>query len=484
MPAKLRQTNLLSRGDDGSILSNTHVRYGDIEDQLALRSASNIHLGDENGNIREDTITIEEMRSLSQTTRDALFQVWQELQFMISRYESELSHRWLRKSPIQRRKLLLAIWPEMPLVHRPDMAALREADRLGSKSEIRPGFAMRFPYLNLEDLSKQQPLLWMMDSRSRNFPSVFSNADWSSIRLGLKTKQIIPHYMRGYTMYLSGQWTQADYGHLISWEEDRTSIMKCHQGIAPDPGMGLTILEIQREILRFLVRCSVAIMQGALSDEFARVSKENFSCSSIAPILLQQDDRMSPNTVIIDYQSETARTLETPYRAPEAFDFGRLRSLVDAKYHETQDAVFLMREDPGFFAEMIHESCGDTNEALAYRKYEPTFLSLSKGSRHEAISQALMQVYQHAFLWETVHHLLDDLILAYEQWEHRIQLGELFPQCFMEAMSRLEYCLDDAVSGWIAKLPWYMAAAPAFKQQITFSMLQDGKCQASLRKTP
>lgn len=203
-------------------------------------------------------ITIEKMRTLSHSARHALFQAWSELRFIISHHESELSKRWLQMASPQRKKLLSKVCPEMPKTHRPDLAALREADRTESTIGDTSIFAMRFRYLKLQDLSRQGPLLWMMDSRSRNFPSVFSNADWNSIRLGLKTKSISPHYMRLYTMYLSGEWTQNTYGRLVSWDIDRTAVIKYHRGIAPDPGMGLIILETQRDVLQILVRCSIS----------------------------------------------------------------------------------------------------------------------------------------------------------------------------------------------------------------------------------
>ncbi|KAI4263880.1 MAG: hypothetical protein L6R42_000991, partial [Xanthoria sp. 1 TBL-2021] len=88
---------------------------------------------------------------------------------------------------------------------------------------------------------------------SRNFPSIFSHADWSSIRLGLQTKRTVPHYMRGYTMYLNGEWIQDTYGRLVSWERDRMAITKYHRGIAPDPRLGV---KIETDVLHFLVRCN------------------------------------------------------------------------------------------------------------------------------------------------------------------------------------------------------------------------------------
>ncbi len=85
---------------------------------------SRIHFAAENGNMRTDTTTIKQIRTLSDSTRRALFQAWTELRFIVSHYESELCKGWLQMSSPQRKKLLAKVCPEMPETHRPDLEAL------------------------------------------------------------------------------------------------------------------------------------------------------------------------------------------------------------------------------------------------------------------------------------------------------------------------------------------------------------------------
>ncbi|KAL8893943.1 MAG: hypothetical protein Q9192_004767 [Flavoplaca navasiana] len=487
MPSKLRHSGFLRRTEDGSMSSPIPLKFQEIQDHLMTCPVSSIHFADENGNVRTDNTTIEQMRTLSYSTRRALFQAWSELRFIISQYESELCKGWLQMSSPQRKKLLAKVCPEMPETHRPDLASLREADRTESAIGTVSEFAMRFRYLNLQDLSKQGPLLWMLDSRSRNFPSVFSSTDWNFMRLGLKTKTIKPHYLRGYTMYLNGEWTENTYGRLVPWEVDRTGILKYHRGIAPDPGMGLTILEIQRDLLLFLVRSSISILDETLENAITKSSLESIPSSSTAHMLLQQDDRMSPKTSVADYQSPAIRVLEDPYHAPDAFDFRRTRALVDAKSREAQDILFLLREDPGFFREMILEACTDTNEALVTHKFEPSYHSLTKEARHDAVALALTRLYQQASLWEIICRLFDDVIAKHKSLGDSIQPGELLPPPFMEAISLLEYCLDDVITGWIQRLSWFMCQTPAFKQFITHGPVKGGpkgRYMTKLHKNP
>lgn len=196
---------------------------------------------------------------------------------------------------------------------------------------------------------------------------------------------------------------------------------------------------------------------------------------------------MSPNTPNCDYHSAAARTLDSPYHATDAYDFRRTRTLVNAKNREAQDNLLFLREDPGFFREVILEACTDTNEALVRRDFDPSYHSLTKTARHDAVALALTRLYQQAFLWETVCRLFDNLIATCESSKGPIEPGQLLPTSFMEILSRLEYCLDDAISGWIIRLSWFMAQTPAFKQYITHSPVPggpEGRYQTCLRKHP
>lgn len=196
---------------------------------------------------------------------------------------------------------------------------------------------------------------------------------------------------------------------------------------------------------------------------------------------------MSPKTSVTDYQSPAVRVLEEPYHVPDAFDFRRTRALVDAKSREAQDNLLLLREDPGFFREVILEACTDTNETLLKHDFEPSYHSLTKGSRHDAVALALIRLYQQASLWEVFCRLFDDLTTIHECLGDSIQPGKLLPTPFMEALSRLEYCLDDVITGWIQRLSWFMCQIPAFKQYISHGPVKGGskgRYMTNLRKHP
>jgi hypothetical protein len=49
---------------------------------------------------------------------------------------------------------------------------------------------------------------------------------------------------------------------------------------------------------------------------------------------------------------------EAPYRVPANLDFGRIRSVIAAKPSAAEDHIWVLREDPGHFADFV----GDWSE--------------------------------------------------------------------------------------------------------------------------
>jgi hypothetical protein len=84
------------------------------------------------------------------------------LKNIVLRHEALIRKRWLKKTTIQRRHILLAAWPNMSEMHRPDyveeMDRLMQAMSTNDKSKL-PSDACTWPYINLEDLTKPRSLL-------------------------------------------------------------------------------------------------------------------------------------------------------------------------------------------------------------------------------------------------------------------------------------------------------------------------------------
>lgn len=73
----------------------------------------------------------------------------------------------------------------MPIDHRPDFVSFRNTtNRKLRRSVTQPSAAYLWPYVNLEDLSKQDLLPLYMHSRGRNLPHIFLELDLRSAHLG------------------------------------------------------------------------------------------------------------------------------------------------------------------------------------------------------------------------------------------------------------------------------------------------------------
>lgn len=239
----------------------------------------------------------------------------------------------------------------------------------------------------------------MLSSRSRHFPSTFTNADQDSLQLGIEAKILVPKSMRGYAMYLNGQHTPDTYGRLVNRKQDRQALLACFAGVAPDPGMGLMILEVQRDVLQFLVRCSAFILHDTGLADLVKTPVSTTSDPSEAQHALPQIRRTTSRAGRDCYAELTAQIVEAPYLAPDAFNLTRLESLVETKFHEAEDFLLVIRKDPGYFTELVREAGELSNEAVVNLQYNPRFTRLSDDAWNAALVHILSTSYFEVFMW-------------------------------------------------------------------------------------
>ena len=292
---------------------------------------------------------------------------------------------------------------------------------------------------------------------------------------------LVPKYIRGYTMFLNDEQTREGYGRFVSWEEDRQAIFKCHRGIAPDPGTGLIILEIQRDTLELLLACSIRILHDKFPTSLVGIPIGN---SSDTPSLLTtlQPQKKTVGTLNTGYGSVTAHALEAPYRVPDAYDFRRLRNFVQAKCHEVEDHFLFVREDPAYFAELMREACNHTNEATVNRKYDPCSTRLSDTAWNEALFRVLVTTCSDMFLWQAVSRLFDQLVTTYTEQRSSILPGKILSNAYMAVFSRLGNVLDSITQMYLENLLDYMAAVPTFKQQIIHMNQPNGRVLVTIKR--
>ncbi len=165
----------------------------------------------------------------------------------------------MKKTKDQRKKVLLAARPNMAAVHRPDMLALtKETPQQRANGSIYRDVYL-WPYLNIEDLVRQRSLLLLLNSRGRHLPDAFAHADFEGVHVGSASGALRPAFLDSHTMLLNGQHTAETYGQLIAWKDNEDAFTWLRSGVGFHPGMGLMVMELQQEILRFLVQCCQTI---------------------------------------------------------------------------------------------------------------------------------------------------------------------------------------------------------------------------------
>ncbi|KAL9035524.1 MAG: hypothetical protein Q9180_004816 [Flavoplaca navasiana] len=443
---------------DGQIKYSQELTYSEVQDMVSIQSMNQLRILGEDCKLREDTTTIEDLMAASQATLDILFKSWSQLRNITSQYMASLGKRWRRKTDMQRRAILVKVCPRIPPMHRPDFVALRK----GCRREELPfslDIALRLPYINLEDLCKPDRLMLFLESRSNNLPAIFTNMDRSHLRVGLRSRMLFPDYVRGHTMYLNGEMTRDRYGCIVSWEQDRESALKCYTGVAPDPGIGLMILRVQSDVLEFLVRCSAAIMHDIPMADLCERPKQILSYPSIDRMSHEPVRRVVQETAAID--SLCAHMLEAPYRVPDMFNFARLRSFVQARRSEVEDEFHFIREDPRFFAELMHEASVDASQNCLDDQPK----GRAKDSTwNTAISSVIATSYTGVFRWGALSYFCDRLIDAYREHKDGIQPGAILPNTFFEAFSRLGFLLDQIIDMQLIYLHFYLKGAPTLEK--------------------
>ncbi|SPN98454.1 uncharacterized protein DNG_01498 [Cephalotrichum gorgonifer] len=180
------------------------------------------------------------------------------LRAIVERHEAAIQRRWVKKIKRQRLKTLLAAWPNMAVSHRPDFKASRNSlDK--RESNLRYRTELMWPYINQEDLSQERSLLLLINSRGRHTPPNFTGADFSAISC------FMPKVKPGATLHpdvmiLQDVTNAKDYGKLLGWHEhkDAKDWMDIYRQFRTDEG--LLVLEVQEQILAFLVDCCRQIL--------------------------------------------------------------------------------------------------------------------------------------------------------------------------------------------------------------------------------
>lgn len=282
--------------------------------------------------------------SIKQTTQ-RIFDNQAGLQAIVERHEETIQKRWIKKSKPKRREIILGVWPGMATDHRPDLVLLKRHEP-GHIFEGKERDAFLWPWINQQDLCKNEPLLLLLNARARSPPHAFAHKDLQPSTFGL-LQGVIPkgRPLEGYIMDFRNKTSPDAYGELVQGEW--TAAIDAHGG---DPrigsgcchsGDGLCTLEIQDRVYRFLLDVAKSVLHDI--DDPTGVQYP-IQPSPPLPSANARDDGVV---------SLAITNLEASYLAPVQADFARLGKLLEARASEAEDDLWAMREDPQSFASAV-----------------------------------------------------------------------------------------------------------------------------------
>ncbi|KAL7629229.1 hypothetical protein AAE478_000749 [Parahypoxylon ruwenzoriense] len=356
------------------------------------------------------------------------------LKIIIERHEEIIQKRWIGKSKTKRRALLRKVWPTIPVSRRPDFTAYNAYTKNSVNVKDADTTPFKWPYINLDDMSKTEPLLLMLNSRARNTPDTFAYIDLASTLLGRRSGWLVQGKFPSHIMMLRGRTTPSTYGELYPWDEDHAA--RCgHAHKAYTPGDGFLILEVQCMIYSFLFGCCKEIIHDV---------PEQCLMNKNLPI------QPEPPMVSSKANSEDIRFLATTsfedrYKAPAKTDFNRLETLLWAAIGDTAEHLRSLRQDPGYFERAMNQCREHRLESLPDTNGQPDPL-LTLPTEDEFWGRVLCQIISHALhrinaldkLYRKISYLC---FLVNQHTNNNISPEEDLPPEFAEAFYGVKFHL-------------------------------------------
>ncbi|KAL8693897.1 MAG: hypothetical protein Q9218_001362 [Villophora microphyllina] len=383
----------------------------------------------------EDAVTVEQSvyhKVLPRVRRNApvlvsgIFGDWERLKAIANAHLQSLTKRWTKRTVEKRKALLLEAWPGMNPMHRPDFDVIQR--KLEGPSHID---ALMMPYINLEDLSSPKHLISLIESRTAQPPEHFA---WSVSRpyeAACTLKAVRPAASFNEVTLLTGQKTKASYGRLRPLKDNAEVIDIIGTRFGFQFDHGLTILETQNKLYRFLLRCTELLLHDI-----------DLSRSAITMSFQQTQPPVQEITSAVskEWRSVSDMNAAASYSLPQPFSIVSLRRPANAKRDEAEDSFWALHEDPAFFHEQL--------ELYREQNLEPYRRGLQKKTPHNlqraeghARDRAWRDVVRHAcrdiIIWEMIIVQLTELENLRAILGAEIPLSKRLPPEYEKSLERL-----------------------------------------------
>ncbi|KAI4646601.1 hypothetical protein J4E93_004822 [Alternaria ventricosa] len=372
--------------------------------------------------------------------------LWSTLSYIVIKSEGDIRARWLKKSEAQRRVILDKAWPSggLPTNHRPDI----DRSVLDTCPHQRHSHSLAqyaFPHLNLEDLTKPNPLLILLNARGRHPMWKFAFLDYELAPLMHLRPALLEKTK--YTMGLNNE----KYSRIIECNTEAEAAESMIRGDTIHPLPGSHILSMQKTILQFLLSCVGEIMEdnAIVESAYTKLRSRDNPISSLDEDAADMPEPPALTCSDQDFTSLNAIVREACYRVPTLEDLGRLEALVSACQNAAEDHIWLLGEDPGYFRD----------STLEHKEHRPELLpGISCGTRHRGgydevlwsrvLHSMATDCYIDLFMWNEVRQRISELNrlsllykdeLGFGEFGSKEELPEDFLESLVEAWSFLEF---------------------------------------------
>ncbi|KAL8688951.1 MAG: hypothetical protein Q9224_004760 [Gallowayella concinna] len=391
----------------------------------------------------------------------SIFDDWEKLRMIIITYGDLLEKRWTKRVSTSKRKVLLDAWPGMNPVHRPDFEVIRRELKGPAHRD-----ALMMPYINLEDLSSEKNLLYLMRSRAQVYPEHFAWTD----RLPIQTATTMDAIKSGgryeKVMLLTSQTTRETYGKLRALEIAEVENI-LWTGFACQPGPGLVILETQQRLYGFLVRCAELLLHDI---DMSKTAIAHQTASSIDDTSLAYPAGL-PGSV--EWQSVSRMNTMASYHLPRPFSLDFLCRLAGAQRDAAEEEFWALHEDPGYFQEQV-DSKFQRNLAPCRRAESSSHL-IEIAALKQACIHLVHETCQDVILWQAIEVKLREVQALAVGLDAEIELAKRLPPVYEKALESLvaltTLAWDTAVTGMYRVL----MSSPAFIDLFHMDSVENGR---------
>ena len=399
----------------------------------------------------------EEVRQTAQKRSRNVIDSYNTLRNILIRHEETIQKRWAKKTRPQRQKILLDAWPGMVASHRPDFEAFRRTNRANqplSGGQYREHYM--WPHINQEDLLKPRTLLLLLNARGRNPPSDFAGADYDAMRLGLVSRNLLPVFLNLYTIILHGAYDVAEYGKLISWDDDDDAMEWAMNRKQFIPGEALFVLEAQEKLNQFLVECCRQILHDIPAD---RLTADAYS--------IQPEPRLKTEKESSGFDSLAVMAAEAPYRLPSKLDIRRIESVLGAQASAAEDHLWALREDPAYFAEQLFELREHRQEILKDTRGNdhPTLKTVDHNTFWARLCSSIsFQAYMRLELFTELQRQANELQQLHIKYADSLSPMSDLPDELLDALLKFQHYLGQASKGPLNQLRDHVVASPPWRK--------------------